>query len=54
MNEQALQALMNLIRNNNCEVTYEVKKNPQGVHIIIDVTKEEMDKLIKQAKAPKK
>lgn len=31
-----------------CEVNYVVKKKPKGVHITIDITKEEMDSILNQ------
>jgi hypothetical protein len=46
MNEQQIQALIGILRSSECEVTYEVKKKPKGVHITIEVTQEEMDALM--------
>lgn len=48
MDEQMIQVLMNLIRTMPCEVNYVVKKKPKGVHITIDITKEEMDSIFNQ------
>lgn len=48
MNEQMIQALVNLMRTMPCEVTHKVRKNPKGIHIIIDVTQEEMDFIVNQ------
>lgn len=50
MNEKQIEALMGILRTMPCEVSYEVKKGPKGVHITIDVTQEFMDELIKQTK----
>ena len=46
MDEQMIQALMNLIRTMPCEVNYVVKKKPKGVHITIDVSKDQMEEIM--------
>lgn len=46
MDEQMIQALTNLMQTMPCEVTYEVKNEPKGIHIVIDVTQEQMDEIV--------
>ena len=46
MNEQMIQALTNLMQTMPCEFSYEVKNEPKGIHIVIDVTQEQMDEIV--------
>jgi hypothetical protein len=41
--EQAISALAEILRITPFQVEYKVKKNPQGVKIIIEVSQEQMD-----------
>ena len=44
---------MGILRTMPCEVSYEVKKKPKGVHITIDVTQEQMDAIVRETKMQK-
>lgn len=46
MSEETINALVNILRHTHCDVSYEVKDRPQGVHITIDVTQEQMDEIV--------
>jgi len=46
MSEEIITELVNLLRHTKCDVSYEVKEKPQGVHITIDVTQKQMDEII--------
>lgn len=46
MSEEMINELVNLLRHTQCDVSYEVKEKPQGVHIVIDVTQKQMDEII--------
>lgn len=50
MNEQALQALMNIIKSRGCEVEYVVSEKPEPVKVSIPVTQEQMDFIVEHAK----
>lgn len=45
--EQMIQGLNGLLRVAPFELEYRVRKKPKGVHVIIDVTKEQMEALAK-------
>jgi hypothetical protein len=46
MSKEMINELVNLLRHTKCDVSYEVKDKPQGVHITIDVTQEQMDEIV--------
>ena len=46
--EQVIQGLTNLLQSTQFTVEYKVKKKPQGVKVIIEVTQEQMETLAKQ------
>ena len=46
--EQVIQGLTNLLQSTPFTVEYKVKKKPQGIKVIIEVTKEQMEALAKQ------
>lgn len=46
--EQVIQGLTNLLQSTPFTVEYKVKKKPQGIKVIIEVTQEQMDLLTKQ------
>jgi intracellular sulfur oxidation DsrE/DsrF family protein len=53
--EQAIQSLANILRTMPFSVEFKVVKRPNGIKIIHEVTKEEMDAIVeKAAKAAKK
>ena len=41
--EQTIQGLADLLRKSRFSVEYNVKKKPQGIKVIIEVTREQMD-----------
>lgn len=47
--EQVITGLADLLRTTPFQVEYRVRKKPQGIHVIIDVTQEQMDTVAKQA-----
>lgn len=46
--EQVIQGLTNLLQSTPFTVEYKVKKKPQGIKVIIEVTQEQIDALAKQ------
>ena len=46
--EQVIQGLTNLLQSTPFTVEYKVKKKPQGIKVIIEVTQEQMELLTKQ------
>ncbi len=46
--EQVIQGLTNLLQSTPFTVEYKVKKKPQGIKVIIEVTQEQMETLAKQ------
>lgn len=47
--EQAIQSLADILRVHPFKVEYQVKKKPQGIKVIIEVTREYMDAMMKKA-----
>ena len=47
--EQAIQQLADLLRVRPFTVEYKVKKKPQGIKVIFEVTQEQMDAMIEKA-----
>lgn len=45
--EQVIQNLVDLLRHNPFKVDFKVVKKPKGIHIIHEVTQEEMDAVMK-------
>lgn len=46
--DSCIKAIVNQLRKQPFEVTYEVKDHPKGIKVIFEITKEEEDFLIKQ------
>lgn len=46
--EQVIQVLTSLLQSSPFTVEYKVKKEPQGIKVIIEVTQEQMEALAKQ------
>lgn len=46
--EQAIQGIVELLKSNPFSVEFKVKKKPAGIKVIYEVTREEMDELMKQ------
>lgn len=46
--EQVIQGLTDLLQSTPFTVEYKVKKKPQGIKVIIEVTQEQMESLAKQ------
>lgn len=46
--EQVIQGLTDLLQSASFTVEYKVKKKPQGIKVIIEVTQEQMESLAKQ------
>ncbi len=44
--EQVIQKLASMLRNNPFTFEFKVKKKPKGIHIIYEVTQEEMDAML--------
>lgn len=44
--EQAIQAIANMMRDYGFNLEFKVKKKPQGVKVIIEVTQEQMDAMM--------
>lgn len=49
LREQAIQNVANSLRNQPFSVEFKVKKKPKGIKIIYEVTKEELDILMRKA-----
>ena len=47
--EQVIQDITGMLRNNPFTFEFRVKKKPQGIKIIYEVTQEHMDEMIKNA-----
>jgi len=47
--EQTIQQLADLLRVHPFEVEYKVKKKPQGIKVIFEVTQEQMDAFLQKA-----
>lgn len=52
--EQAIQLIADLLRDNEFTFEYRVKKNPQGIKIIYELTQEELDEIIENAAKKRK
>ena len=48
--EQAIQAIADMMRNYGFNLEFKVKKKPQGVKVIIEVTQEQMDAMVDNMK----
>ena len=48
--EQIIQNIAEQLRHNTFSVEFKIVKNPKGIKIIHEVTREEMDKLMQAAK----
>jgi len=46
--EQTIQGLADLMRTKPFQVEFKVKKKPQGIKVIIEVTQEQMDGIVDQ------
>lgn len=46
--EQVIAELADLLRKTRFQVEYKVKKRPQGIKVIIEVTQEQMDAVARQ------
>lgn len=44
--EQAIQGLSEMLRTMPFQVDFKVKKKPQGIKIVIEVTQEQMDDMV--------
>lgn len=47
--EQAIQQLADLLRVHPFKIEYQVKKKPQGIKVIFEVTQEQMDAFLQKA-----
>ena len=47
--EHVIQGVANLLRCNSFTFEYKVKKKPQGIKVIFEVTQETMDMMLKKA-----
>ena len=52
--EQAIQLIADLLRDNEFTFEYRVKKKPQGIKIIYELTQEELDEIIEGAAKKRK
>lgn len=52
--EQAIQLIADLLRDNEFTFEYRVKKKPQGIKIIYELTQEELDEIIENAAKKRK
>ena len=48
--EQAIQAIADMMRDYGFNLEFKVKKKPQGVKVIIEVTQEQMDAMMDNVK----
>ena len=48
--EQAIQTIADMMRNYGFNLEFKVKKKPQGVKVIIEVTQEQMDAMVDNMK----
>ena len=48
--EQAIQAIADMMRDSGFNLEFKVKKKPQGVKVIIEVTQEQMDAMMDNMK----
>lgn len=48
--EQALQSIMNMLRDTDFSVEFIVKKNPKGAKIIFELTQEQLEEIMNQTK----
>ena len=48
--EQVVQKIADLMRTSSFSVEYRVKKKPKGIKVIIEVTEEQMNYVVEQAK----
>lgn len=46
--EQVVQNITGMLRNNPFTFEFKVKKRPQGIKVIYEVTQQEMDEMLKQ------
>lgn len=49
-NEQAIQGIAELLRTTPFQVEFKVKKRPQGIKVVIEVTQEQMDGMMDHIK----
>lgn len=47
--EQVIQNITNMLRHNKFSFEFRVKKKPEGIKIIYEVTQEKMDKIMETA-----
>ena len=47
--EQTIQGLADMMRTSPFQVEFKVKKKPEGIKVIIEVTQEQMEGIAKQA-----
>lgn len=52
--EQAIQAIADMMRTSGFAVELQVKKKPKGIKVIIEVTQEQVDAMVKQMKGKEK
>ena len=48
--EKAIQSITNMLRTTQFSLDFKVKKHPKGIHIIYEVSQEEMDSIINKMK----
>ena len=47
--EHAIQSLVGMLRTTAFTVDFEVKKKPQGIKVIVEVTQKQLDMILKKA-----
>jgi len=47
--EHAIQGLVGMLRTTAFTVDFEVKKKPQGIKVIVEVTQKQLDMILKKA-----
>ena len=47
--EQTIQGIADMLRTTPFQVEFKVKKRPQGIKVIYEVTQEELNKMMEQA-----
>ena len=52
--EQVIQQIAELLRNNPFTFEFKVKKKPQGIKVIYEMTQEEMDAIVRGAAKERK
>ena len=48
--EQTIQGLVDMMRTTSFQVEFKVKKKPQGIKVIIEMTQERMNELMEEMK----